>query len=78
MIVLATKPHQEDINAIRKFVCRMCVPYRRLNTVKKLYEYPISHCNMAITIMELSSPGIYFIMLGSKKGYNQIAVRKCM
>ena len=41
MIVLAAKPHQEDITDITKFIWRMCVSYRILNSVKKPFEYPI-------------------------------------
>ena len=32
---------------------------------------------MAITIIELESPGIYFITVDAKQGYHQIDVRDC-
>ena len=68
---------QEEIDDIHKFVWRMCVSYRGLNKVTKLYECPIPRCYMAITIIELGSTGIYFIIVDAKQGYHQIAVRKC-
>ena len=77
MIVLAAKPHQEHVHDIRQFVWRMCVSYRGLNKVTKLYEYPIPRCDMAITIIELGSTGIFFITMDTKQGYHQIAVRAC-
>ena len=75
MIVLAAKPHQENINDIREFVWRMCVSYRGINKVTELYEYPIHRCDMAITIMELGSTGIFFITVDAIQGYHQIAVK---
>ena len=35
MILLAQKPHQEDVYNIDIFVWRLCVSYRSLNTVTK-------------------------------------------
>ena len=37
IIVLAQKPHQEHIDNIDYFVLRMCVFYRKLNDVTKLF-----------------------------------------
>ena len=75
MIILAANTHQEDIDDIRKFVWRMCVSYNGLNKATKIYEYPIPRCDMAITIIELGSTGIYFITVDAKQGYHQITVR---
>ena len=77
MIVMAVKPHQESINYIGTFVWCMCVSYCGLNKITKLYECPIPRCNMAITIIELGSTGIYFIKVDAKQGYHQVAVRAC-
>ena len=77
MIVLAAKPHQEDINDTTEIrMENVCVSYPRLNKVTKLYEYSIPHCDMAITIMELGSMGIYFITVDANQVYDQIVVRK--
>ena len=45
MIVLAAKPHQEDIEDIDKFVWRMCVSYRALNCITKPFTFPIARCD---------------------------------
>jgi len=37
-IVLAAKPHQEHVIDIKDFVWRMCVSYRKLNSVTKSVE----------------------------------------
>ena len=44
-IVLALKPHQETITNIDDFIWRMCVSYRKLNSVTLPFEYPIARCN---------------------------------
>ena len=43
-IVLALKPHQEDISDIDKFIWCMCVSYWKLNSVTKQFQYPIPRC----------------------------------
>lgn len=50
-IVLAAKPHQEHIENIEDFIWRMCVSYRKLNSVTKPFQYPIPRCDDAISIM---------------------------
>ena len=40
LIVLAPKPHHEQINNIN-FVWRMCVSYRKLNSISLAFEYLI-------------------------------------
>ena len=55
----------------------MCVSYRGLNKVTKIYKYPITRCDMAITIFEISSTGIYFTTVDAKQDYHQISVREC-
>ena len=48
LVVLAPKPHQEDVENIEDFVWRMCVSYRKLNSVTLPFEYPIPRCDDAI------------------------------
>ena len=40
-------------------------------------EYHILRCDMALTLMELGSTGIFFITVYNKQGYHQISVRAC-
>ena len=54
-IVLAAEPHQEHIRDIMKFIWRMCVSFRGLNKVTKIFEYPIPRCDDAITIFQVGS-----------------------
>ena len=76
-IVLAAKPHQEDVDDIQNFVWRMCVSYRGLNKVTKIYEFTIPRCDMAVTIFENESSKMYIITVDTKKGYHQVTVQEC-
>ena len=77
MIVLAPKPHQEEVTDINKFVWRMCVSYRKLNSITEPFEYPIPRCDDAVSILGLQAgEHLYFISLDAKQGYHQILVRK--
>ena len=60
-IVLAAKPHQEHIKNIDDFVWRMCVSYRKLNAVTKLFELPIPRCDDVIAIIYTGSQFICII-----------------
>jgi hypothetical protein len=73
-IVLAAKPHQEQVTDIADFVWRMCVSYRKLNQVTLPFEYPIPHCDDAINNFGDSAGRLYFIALDNKTGYHQIRV----
>ena len=53
----------------------MCVSYRRLNAVVKPFQFPISRCDDAITILRCSTVTIYIISLDACQGYHQITVR---
>ncbi len=78
MIVLAPKPHQEDVDDITEFIWRMCVSYRKLNSITEPFEFPIPRCDAAVTILPI--PGgkhVFFISLDAKQGYHQVVVRKC-
>ena len=69
-IVLAPKPHQEQINDIKDFIWRMCVSYRGLNKVTNPFEYPIGRCDAAIEDLGDGSGFLYFISLDCAQGYN--------
>jgi hypothetical protein len=75
LIVLATKPHQEQVTDVNDFVWRMCVSYRRLNQVTLPFEYPIPCCDDAIDNFGDSNGRLYFISLDNKTGDHQISVR---
>ena len=74
-IVLAPKPHQEDIIDIKDFVWRFCVNYRPLNTVTKTFDYPIPRCDDALDNFGDSKGQLYFISVDGKAGYHQISVK---
>ena len=77
LIVLAPKPHQEHVENIDDFIWRMCVSYRKLNSVTKPFSYPIPRCDDAIdTLGPVGSAKLYFITLDARQGYHQIAVKK--
>jgi hypothetical protein len=75
LVVLAPKPHQEDVLNIDDFVWRMCISYRKLNSVTLTFEYPIPRCEDAIDDFGDSAGKLYFISLDARSGYHQIAVR---
>lgn len=77
MIVLAPKPHQESVTDIKDFIWRICVSYRRLNSINELFEFPIPQCDDAVTVLGIQTgEDLFFISLDAKQGYHQILVRK--
>lgn len=50
-IVLAPKPHQEEKCDIDDYIWRMCVSYRGLNGVTKMFVNPINRCDSSIEDM---------------------------
>ena len=74
-IVLAPKPHQEDIDDINDFIWRMCVSYRALNKITRPFEYPIGRCDDAVEDLGDGAGRIYFITIDCAQGYHQIRVR---
>lgn len=74
-IVLAPKPHQENVKEIEDLIWRMCVSYRSLNKVTNPFEFPIGRCDAAIEDVGDGSGKIYFISLDAAQGYHQIKVR---
>ena len=77
MIVLAAKPHQEDMDDIEKFVWRMCVSYRALNRITKPFQFPIPRCDDSVYMLGNGSVKIFIITLDARQGYHQIVVRYC-
>ena len=77
MIVLTAKPHQEEVIDITDFIWRMCVSYRGLNKVTKIYELPIPRCDMAVTIFQTGSSKLWIITVDAKQGYHQVTVQEC-
>jgi hypothetical protein len=73
-IVLAPKPHQEDVEDIADFVWRFCVNYRPLNQVTKPYSYPIARCDAAIDNFGDASGPLHFISVDDNTGYHQLPV----
>ena len=76
MIVLAQKPHQENITNIEDFVWHVCVLCRRLNAITKPFLFQIPKCDNAITILGGGAGSIWIISLDARQGYHQISVRK--
>lgn len=77
MIVLAPKPHQEHVTDIKDFIWRMCVSYRKLNSITEKFEYPIPRCDDAVTLLGIcNGRKLYIISLDAKQGYHQVKVRK--
>ena len=73
-IVLAPKPHQEEITDIKDFVWRMYVSYRALNKVTAPFEYHIGRCDDAIENLGDGAGKLYFISIDYAQGYHQIRV----
>ncbi len=75
MVVLAAKPHQEHITNIKDFIWRMCVSYRKLNSVTEPFEYPIPRCDDAVNAIGIQDGRqMFFISLDAKQGYHQVVV----
>ncbi len=70
--LVAPKPHQEHVRDIDKFVWRFCINYILLNSVTRIIDYPIPHCNSSIT--EEFSQGVFFWLWDAPMGYHQLAL----
>ena len=75
-IVLAPKPHQEEVVKIDDYIWRMCVSYQGLNRVTKIFAYPISRCDSSIEDMGDHIWILFFISLDAKQGYHQVKVKE--
>ena len=73
-LVLAPKPHQEDIDDIDEYIWRMCVNYRPLNAVTRPYLFPIPRCLDALEGFAEAQGPIWFMTLDAMQGFHQIAV----
>ena len=73
IIVLAPKPHQEHVMDINDLVWRLCVSYRKLNSVTKPFRYPIPRCSSAVQDLGDSHGPMYFITVDAHSGFHQIA-----
>ena len=73
-VVLAPKPHQEQVTNIIDFVWRFCVNFRLLNAVTKPFEFPIPRCDDAMDNFGDSKGTLHFICVDQRTGYHQIPV----
>ena len=72
--MIAPRPHQDNISNIDNFIRSRCVSYHGLNKFTKTFEYPITCCDDAITLILVGSNKIYIITVDTNQGYHQIAV----
>ena len=72
MIVLAAKPNQNEVHW-NDYVWRMCVSYRKLNSITRPYKFPIRRYDDAILSIGQAN---YFIKMDLDSGYWQIPVHK--
>ena len=72
MIVLAAKPNQAQVHW-NDYVWRMCVSYRKLNSITRPYKFPIRRCDDAILSIGEAQ---FFIKMDLDSGYWQIPVHK--
>ena len=73
-IVLAAKPHQENIQKVDDFIWIMFVYYRKLNGIIKPFEFPIPRFDNAISTVGAVLNKIWIISLDVRQGYHQISV----
>ena len=74
MILLAPKPHKENVTNIQDFIWRLCVSYRALNAVTKFFIFFILRCADSIEDFGDSNGPMFFINLDARQGYHQITV----
>jgi hypothetical protein len=67
-IVLASKPDQAHVHWT-KFVFRLCISYRMLNTVTRPFTFPITRCDEAV---ERVGDAQYYITADLDAGYWQV------
>ena len=66
MIIFAQKPDQENISNTDDFIWHMCVSYRKLNSVNKIFQFHIPRYEDAVTILSWGAGkyGLYSWMPG--------------
>jgi hypothetical protein len=69
-IVLAPKPHQEEILKISDFIWRFCISCIALNQVTKVILYYIPRCNDAVE--KGFGNARFFNMMDACSGFHQI------
>ena len=69
--------YQEYCVHIDKFVWRLCVSYRQLNSVTRSFEFPISCCSDSIKFLWYSFRSLFFISLDGRSDHRQFKVRTC-
>ena len=72
-IVLATKYHLEHIQNIDDFIWRICVSYRKLNSITKPFEFPIPHLDDSIRTVGYGSNKIWIVSLEARQRYHQMS-----
>jgi hypothetical protein len=80
LIVLAPKPHQENITNIEDLLCMAHVhllpEIERRHPTRLAFEYPIPRCDNAIDDFDDGIGRLWFISLDARQqGYHQIRVR---
>ena len=70
MIVLAAKANQEDV-IWNEYVWRLCVSYRKLNSITRPFTFPIRRCDDAVHTIRHAN---YLIKMDLDSGYWQIPV----
>ena len=71
------KLQQESCFNIDKLVWRLCVSYRPINSVARLFEFPILRCSNIIENLGDSYGSLFFILLDARSSYHQIKIRTC-
>ena len=69
LLLLAAKPHQDYCVHIDKFVWRLCVSYRRLNSVTRSFEFPILRYSNNIEDLGDLFGILFFISLDARSCY---------
>ena len=66
LVVLAAKPHQENV-LWNEYQWRLCVSYQKLNQVNHPFTLPINRCDDAL--QDIDTEAKYFIAVDMDSGY---------
>ena len=69
LLVLAAKPHQENMPC-HEYHWRLCVSYQKLNQATCPFNFPIPRCDD--TIQDIGIEAKYFISVDMDSGYWQV------
>ena len=64
------------MSTIDKFVWRLCVNHRTLNTITKTFPFLIPRCSDSVEDFGVLYGVIFYIKLNNRQGYHQIQVKK--